>query len=74
VPQYRTRVSKGWIEVSQDEDNWHRMCWLPAERQLSEFGLGWRQSAYHGQKVCIGAMTGAVTILDLSNVLMPWAY
>jgi WD40 repeat protein len=68
VLPYRTRVSKGWIEVSQDEDNWHYVCWLPAERQLS----GWPSYACHGQKVCIGASSGAVTILDFSNVPMPW--
>jgi WD40 repeat protein len=56
------------IEVSQDEDDWHRMCWLPAERQPSLRDT----HALHGQKVCIGAMSGAVTILDFSNVPMPW--
>jgi WD40 repeat protein len=58
----------GWITVSQDDDNWHRVCWLPAER-ISH----WPQYAHHGEKVYIGARSGAVTILDFSNVPMPWA-
>jgi WD40 repeat protein len=58
----------GWVPVSQDQDNWHRVCWLPAERQMILSST----YAYHGQKVCIGASSGAVTILDFSNVPMPW--
>jgi WD40 repeat protein len=69
VPQYRTRVSTGWIEDSQDKVIWERVCWLPAERQRS----GWLSYACHGDKVCIGAGSGAVTILDFSNVPMHWA-
>jgi WD40 repeat protein len=73
VAPYHTLMSDGWILVSQDEDryHWHGVCWLPAERQpmISPSLL----YAYHDQKVCIGAGNGAVTILDLSNVPMPWA-
>jgi WD40 repeat protein len=66
VAPYHTRMDDGWIEVSQDKYNWHRMCWLPAERQMILSST----YAYHGQKVCIGASSGAVTILDWSNVPM----
>jgi WD40 repeat protein len=76
VPRaHHTRVYDGWIRVSQDEDedededDWHRVCWLPAERQPSR----WHPHASRGHKVCIGPRSGAVTILDLSNVPMPWA-
>jgi WD40 repeat protein len=70
VAPYHTRMSDdGWIEVSRDEDNWHPVCWLPAERQSTPI---WRPYACHDQKACIGAGSGAVTILDFSNVLMPW--
>jgi WD40 repeat protein len=58
----------GLVQVSHDQVNWHSVCWLPAERELS----GWLSYACHGDKVCIGAASGAVTILDLSNVPMPW--
>jgi WD40 repeat protein len=71
VAPYYTRVSDGWIQVSQDKDTWHHMCWLPAERQLTLNGD--LEPQYHDKKVCIGAGSGAVTILDLSNVSMPWA-
>jgi WD40 repeat protein len=73
VALYYTRVYDGWIVVSHDEDRyhsgWHRVCWLPAERQPPR----WDPLASHGHKVCIGPRSGAVTILDLSNVPMPWA-
>jgi WD40 repeat protein len=59
----------GLVQVSHDGVNWHSVCWLPAERQLS----AWSSYACHGDKVCIGAGSGAVTVLDLSNVPMPWA-
>jgi WD40 repeat protein len=69
VAPYHIRTDNGWIVVSQDKDNWHRVCWLPAERQP------WTGDAHahHGQKVCIGASSGVVTVLDFSNVPMPWA-
>jgi WD40 repeat protein len=66
VAPYHTRMDDGWIEVSQDKYNWHRVCWLPAERQMTLSST----YAYHGQKVCIGAASGAVTILGFSNVPM----
>jgi WD40 repeat protein len=70
VTPYHSRAKRdGWVQVSQDKVNWHRMCWLPAERQP----LYWDLHARHGQKMCIGAGSGAVTILDFSNVTMPWA-
>jgi WD40 repeat protein len=69
VAPYRTGVSDGWIEVSQHEGDWHRVCWLPAERLPM---LPWYPYASHGQKVCVGAGNGAVTTLDFSNVPMPW--
>jgi WD40 repeat protein len=68
VAPYHIRTDDGWIEVSQIEDDWHRVCWLPAERQMILSST----YAHHGQKVCIGAGSGAVTILDFSNVPMPW--
>jgi WD40 repeat protein len=75
VAPYHTLMSDGWILVSQDEDryHWHRVCWLPAERQPMISGSPSLLYAYHDQKVCIGAGSGAVTILDLSNVPMAWA-
>jgi WD40 repeat protein len=65
---YYIRVSSGWIIARQDGYDRHLMCRLPAERRP----LPWGPHAHHGQKVCIGAMSGAVTILDFSNVPMPW--
>jgi WD40 repeat protein len=69
VAAYHISADNGWIVVSQDEDNWHSVCWLPAERQPMSRDV----YACHGDKVCIGGVSGAVTILDLSNVPMHWA-
>jgi hypothetical protein len=62
----------GWVQVRQDEHDWHRVCWLPAERQPTPMTP--HVYAYHGQKVCIGSGNGVVTILDFSNVPMSWAH
>jgi WD40 repeat protein len=71
VTPYHSRTMRdGWVQVSQDKVNWYPVCWLPAERQLSPEEDAY---AHHGQKVCIGAASGAVTILDFSNVPMHWA-
>jgi WD40 repeat protein len=70
VASYHARMAyDGWVQVSQDANNWHPVCWLPAERRSSPLC----PYACRGEKVCIGARSGAVTILDLSNVHMPWA-
>jgi WD40 repeat protein len=51
----------GWVSYRVARGVKKRLCWLPGERRG-------RNIASHGQKVCIGASSGAITILDFSNV------
>jgi WD40 repeat protein len=51
----------GWISRLGTQNTWGRVCWLPAVRH------GWR-IAHFGQTVCIGAESGAFTILNFSRV------
>jgi WD40 repeat protein len=50
----------GWISRRDPGGIWQRLCWLPHERR-DEAKL-----AHHGSKVCIGADSGMITILDFS--------
>jgi WD40 repeat protein len=54
----------GWISRISTRNSWQRLCWLPGELRGDEL-------AYHGQTVCIGAKSGAITILDFSRVITP---
>jgi WD40 repeat protein len=51
----------GWVSYRVTRGVQKRLCWLPRERRG-------REIASYGRKVCIGASSGAVTILDFSNV------
>jgi WD40 repeat protein len=53
--------SDGWIYRLDTQNRWQRLCWLPTERRGQEF-------AHFGQTVCIGTESGAITILDFSQV------
>jgi WD40 repeat protein len=52
------RHDPGWISCSSRGGAWQRVCWIPVQRR--------GQFAYYGEIVCIGASSGAMTILDLS--------
>jgi WD40 repeat protein len=56
------RRDPGWISCSSRVGAWQRVCWIPLQRRhnLSD------AFAYSGEIVCIGAPSGAVTILDFS--------
>jgi WD40 repeat protein len=51
--------SHGWISCSSRGGAWQRVCWIPIQRRGDTF-------EYSGEIVCIGASTGAITILDFS--------
>jgi WD40 repeat protein len=52
----------GWVSYRVARGVQKRLCWLPGERRGKKI-------ASYGRKVCIsGASSGAVTILDFSNV------
>jgi WD40 repeat protein len=59
---YSIDIETGWISRTDFQGVPRRLCWLPKERR------GRRIVAW-GQKVCIGATSGVVTILDFSNVV-----
>jgi WD40 repeat protein len=56
-----TLEEDGWVSYRVARGVEKRLCWLPGERRGKEI-------ASYGRKVCIGASSGAVTILDFSNV------
>jgi WD40 repeat protein len=51
----------GWVWRVNSSGSRQRICWLPAERRA-------RCVTRRGQTVWIGAVSGAITILDLSRV------
>jgi WD40 repeat protein len=51
----------GWVSYRVARGVQKLLCWLPGERRGNII-------ASHGQKLCIGASSGAITILDFSNV------
>jgi hypothetical protein len=55
----------GWVLRVASSGTLQRLCWLPKQYQGYEI-------ASHGQTMCIGAPSGAITILDFSNV--PFSY
>jgi WD40 repeat protein len=61
---YSLDIETGWISRTNFQGVPKRLCWLPKERRG-------RQIVAWGQKICIGATSGMVTILDFSNVESP---
>jgi hypothetical protein len=61
-PKFTLDAMQGWIFRRENDGVWRRMCWLPHARRHG----GLLQS--RGQRVCIGAMSGIMTILDFSDV------
>jgi WD40 repeat protein len=62
LPRFGHAEHTGWISRCERNGDWSRVCWLPVE-------LRGYAAAYSGQKVVIGARSGAVTILDFSRVM-----
>jgi hypothetical protein len=61
--QFTLDTYGGWIyREGPDDVNPRRVCWLPHERRHGG------KIASSGERVCIGAMSGMVTILDFSGV------
>jgi WD40 repeat protein len=58
----------GWVSRLNTRKSWQRLCWLPTERRSSRT----TRVPSFGQTVCIGAVSGAVTILDFSHVRIPY--
>jgi hypothetical protein len=56
---------QGWILRCETYGFWRPACWLPYARRHE--GV----IAYSGDRVCIGASNGTVTILDFSAVKTP---
>jgi hypothetical protein len=52
----------GWIYAPRIHGGKRRVCWLPHERRSGG------RIASSGERVCVGAATGVVTILDFSNL------
>jgi WD40 repeat protein len=55
----------GWVWRVGPSGTRQQLCWLPRQYRGKKF-------AFHGQTVCIGAPSGAITILDFSDV--PFSY
>jgi hypothetical protein len=53
---------QGWILRCKSDEVWRPACWLPYVRRHEAV------IAYSRGRVCIGASTGVVTILDFSAV------
>jgi WD40 repeat protein len=53
-------VKSDWIHYSDGQGKPKRVCWLPADRRGT--------LAYSGKKVCVGGLSGTLTILDFSPV------
>jgi hypothetical protein len=56
---------QGWLFRHDSDGIWRRVCWLPYKRRHKG------EMANLGQRVCIGASSGVVTILDFSDVSFP---
>jgi WD40 repeat protein len=55
----------GWIwRQNPQSRSWQRVCWLPSARR----GFLFNATLSDGQKVFIGGVEGAITILDFSHV------
>jgi hypothetical protein len=55
-------ANAGWIFRHGPDGVIRRMCWLPRDRRHKG------KIAFFGDRVCVGAATGVVTILDFSEV------
>jgi hypothetical protein len=57
---------EGWVLLRSEDAGSvpRRICWLPPDRRGDV--IAWR-----GQVVCVGATSGAVTILDFSTIRLP---
>jgi WD40 repeat protein len=59
---FKLDSQSGWISRRKRGDTWCRVCWLPVELRFNG------RLAHCGEKVVVGATSGAVTILDFSRV------
>jgi hypothetical protein len=53
---------EGWIYAWRPNGGKRRVCWLPHERRSAGIIVS------SGKRVCIGAASGVVTILDFSDL------
>jgi hypothetical protein len=56
-------ADKGWISRRGADGVYRRVCWLPHERRDHGVIACW------GERVCVGAASGMVTILDFSSFM-----
>jgi WD40 repeat protein len=61
-PLFKLEQETGWISRRKWGDTWRRVCWLPVEIRADG------KLAHFGQRVVVGARSGAVAILDFSRV------
>jgi WD40 repeat protein len=61
-PLFELDSRSGWISRRKRGDSWRRNCWLPVELRYDA------ELAQCGEKLVVGAYSGAVTILDFSRV------
>jgi WD40 repeat protein len=60
LPRYLYEDEAPWIKLDNGQEEPKDICWLPKECR--------GRMAYSGTKVCVGAHSGAMTILDFSPV------
>jgi hypothetical protein len=53
---------EGWIIRCGADGKARRVCWLPHERRFDG------KITFFGERVCVGAQSGMVTILDFSQI------
>jgi hypothetical protein len=57
----------GWVRLETPDEGEVLLCWLPAERRAFTYvATSW---AIRGYSLAIGALSGAVTILDFNKML-----
>jgi WD40 repeat protein len=60
LPRYLYKYGSPWIQLDNGQEEPKDICWLPKKCR--------GRITYSGTKVCIGAPSGAITILDFSPV------
>jgi WD40 repeat protein len=61
IVAFQVDDTTGWVWRVTPSGTLQRLCWLPKQYRGDEI-------ASHGQTMCIGARSGAITILDCSDV------
>jgi hypothetical protein len=59
--QFKLDKEQGWLLRRGARGIWRRVCWLPYPRRQAG------KIAYSGERVCIGAGSGVVTLLDFAD-------